>query len=78
MGIEVVEARPPGGGADGAVAEPAVERARAGGEGAREGGAVMEFCGGDLVGALEVGFECVEVVGDVFAGAVVLFSVLGL
>lgn len=82
MGIEVVEAGAPpvcgAGGLDDAVgAEAAVECAGGGGEMAREKGAVICFGEGELVGALEVGFECVEVVGDVFACDLVWFLVLG-
>lgn len=82
MGIEVVEAcAPPACGAwglgDCSCAEAAVECAWGRDEVVREKGTVIGFGEGEVVGALEVGFECVEVVGDVFAGALAWFLVLG-
>jgi hypothetical protein len=72
VGIEVVEAGAPVGLGDAAGAEAAVECGWGGEETARAGGVGINGELGDGVRAGEVGFECVEVVGDVFAGVCVV------
>jgi hypothetical protein len=71
VGIEVCEAGAPvvccGDGAVGGGAEAAVECAGGCDDAVCAGCVLMEVWTGDVVGLEQVPFECVEVVGDVFA-----------